>query len=269
MGLLAVLGGDVSRSLSPVIHEAASRAMGFRFAYLPISAQDAGDFTKKVEALQVLGALGANVTIPYKHQATALCGEKSAVAEEIGVVNTMIFRADGIIEGDNTDGPGLLRDFRERPAAQLKVVRILGAGGAARAVAWAAREAGAGLIEVAARHAERARAVAEPFGANATSLDSGEAPTLVVSALPNDQQLADEAVNRWFSHEHHPAVLDLAYNGPGAPTPFMRAAHGFGLDARDGLGMLVEQGALSFCRWTGASLEPVRLAMSKALGDVV
>ncbi|MBX2811192.1 MAG: hypothetical protein KTR25_05260 [Myxococcales bacterium] len=265
MGLLAVLGGDVSRSLSPLIHEAASRAMGFRFAYLAVSAADANDFERKVEALRVLGALGANVTIPFKRKAKTLCGVCSEVATSIGVVNTMIFRPDGVIEGDNTDGPGLLSDFSQRPANQLRVVRILGAGGAARAVAWAAREVGAGVIEVAARRAEEARSVAEPFGARATSLDAGEPPTLVVSTLPNDPQIAEDAVQRWFDTRLQPAVLDLAYNEPDAPPPLVRIARSVGLDAQDGLGLLVEQGALSFCRWTGADLASVRQAMSNAL----
>ena len=266
IGLLAVLGGDVSRSLSPQIHEAASRAMGFRFAYLAISAQDSKDFAAKVDALKVLGALGANVTIPFKPDAFGLCGECSEVAKTIGAVNTLVFRSDGVVEGDNTDGPGLLRDFQAYQPEQLAVVRILGAGGAARAVAWAAREAGAGQIEVAARRAEMARAVAEPFGATATALDAGSAPTLVVSTLPNDQQIAEEAVLRWFDRQNKPAVLDLAYNEPGAPPPLVRAARAAGFEARDGLGLLVEQGALAFCKWTDAPLDPVRKAMADALG---
>ncbi len=265
IGLLAVLGGDVSRSLSPRIHDAASRAMGWRLAYLPISAHDARDFEAKVEALQTLGALGANVTIPYKHDANTVCGHRTEVARAIGVVNTLVFRADGVIEGDNTDGPGLLRDLAERGKEQLEVVRILGAGGAARAVAWAAREAGAGRVEVAARRAEQAQLVAEPFGAVATSLETGEPPTLVISTFPSDPRLAQDAIDRWMDRSRTPHVLDLAYHNPGAPPPLVRLARGAGLEASDGLGLLVEQGALSFVRWTGAPLEPVRQAMSEAL----
>lgn len=266
IGLLAVLGDDVSRSLSPRIHEAASRAMGYHLAYLPISAHDSRDFEEKVDALRVLGALGANVTRPYKIDANTVCGERSAVAKIIGSVNTLIFRSDGLIEGDNTDGPGLLELLRSYGPERLEVVRILGAGGAARAVAWAAREAGAKTLEVAARRAEDARAVAEPFSAVPTALETGTPPSLVVSTLPNDDHLAVEAVSRWIDASSAPMVLDLAYNEPDAPPPLVRAAREAGLDADDGLALLVEQGALSFSRWTGAPVEPVREAMYAALG---
>lgn len=266
IGLLAVLGGDVSRSLSPRIHEAASQALGFRLAYLPISAVDSRDFEEKVDALRVLGALGANVTIPYKQDANTVCGVRSEVAKAIGAVNTLTFRSDGVIEGDNTDGPGVLRDLQERGPERLEVIRILGAGGASRAVAWAARQVGAGRVEVAARRAEQAQSVAEPFGATATSLEGGTPPTLVVSTLPNDPRIAGEAVARWIDPSRKPQVLDLAYMEPDAPPPLVAAARAAGLDAEDGLGLLVEQGALSFVRWTGAPLEPVRAAMAEALG---
>ncbi|MEL6188496.1 MAG: shikimate dehydrogenase, partial [Myxococcota bacterium] len=143
IGLLAVLGGDVSRSFSPLIHEAASRALGYRLAYLGVSAHDSRDFEEKVAALQTLGALGANVTIPFKQDANVVCGERSEVARSIGAVNTLVFRGDGVIEGDNTDGPGLVRCLEELGHERLEAVRILGAGGAARAAAWAAAHAAA------------------------------------------------------------------------------------------------------------------------------
>jgi shikimate dehydrogenase len=265
IGLLAVLGHDVSRSLSPRIHMAASRAMGWSLAYLPISAHDSRDFEEKVDALRVLGALGANITRPYKHDANTVCGERSDVARAIGAVNTLVFRSDGTIAGDNTDGPGMLRLLRDRDPAELEVVRILGAGGSARAVAWAAREAGAERVEVAARRAEQAQSVAEPFGAIATSLEAGEPPTLVVSTLPADPRLAGDAIDRWLDVSRRPALIDLAYNEPGAPPHLALAAQAAGLEAHDGLDLLVEQGALSFCRWTGAALEPVRAAMRAEL----
>ncbi|MEO1231284.1 MAG: hypothetical protein AAFZ18_20500 [Myxococcota bacterium] len=265
IGLLAVLGGDVSRSFSPLIHEAASRALGYRLAYLGVSAHDSRDFEEKVAALQTLGALGANVTIPFKQDANVVCGERSEVARSIGAVNTLVFRGDGVIEGDNTDGPGLVRCLEELGHERLEAVRILGAGGAARAAAWAARASGAGRIEVAARRAEQARNLAEPFDAEPVSLDSGIPPTLVISTLPPDDRTAEDVLERWTDLGRRPHVLDLAYNEPGAPPPVVLRARAAGLDSSDGFSLLVEQGALSFCRWTGAAVDPVREAMWAAL----
>lgn len=265
IGLLAVLGGDVSRSFSPLIHEAASRALGYRLAYLGVSAHDSRDFEAKVEALQTLGALGANVTIPFKGDANVVCGVRSDVARSIGAVNTLVFRGDGVIEGDNTDGPGLLRVLENLGPERLEVVRVLGAGGAARAAAWAARASGAAHIEIAARRAEQARSVAEPFDADAIALDSGMTPTLVISTLPPDDRTAEDALERWIDLSREPYLLDLAYNEPGAPPPMVLRARAAGLDSSDGFALLVEQGALSFCRWTGAAVDPVREAMWGAL----
>ena len=89
----------------------------------------------------------------------------------------------------------------------------------------------------------------------------------MISTLPNDAQLAHDAVERWIDVTREPHILDLAYNEPDAPPPLVRAARAAGLVADDGLRLLVEQGALAFSRWTGAPLEPVRVAMGAALQE--
>lgn len=265
--LSAVLGVDVSRSLSPKIHRAAGRAAGSQVDYLAVSAADAEDFRAKVRALATLGAVGANVTIPYKAAAFDLATVRRPAAIAIGAVNTLTFLQNGGVEGDNTDGPGLLRLLGARDASDLEVVRILGAGGAARAAAWAAQAAGAKRMEVAARRRTAAEDLAAQFGGHGVGLEAGASPTLVISTLPGgDRGLADLAIDRWIDQDRHPCVLDLAYAGPHHPTPLVQAARSSGLSAADGLELLVEQGALSFVRWTGADLEPVRTAMRQALG---
>lgn len=258
--LLAVFGGDVSGSLSPLIHHAAAKACGQDVTYLALSAVDAADFRAKVGALQTLGASGANVTIPFKADALALCGTTAPVAQAIGAVNTLVFREDGTVEGDNTDGPGMLLLLSAQPEGRLAVVRILGAGGAARAVAWAAREAGARTLQIASRRPEAA-AWAEAFGAEAVPMDGGAGPTLVVSCLPTS---AASAAWSAIDVARKPTVIDLAYV-PGQVTPLVSAAANAGLQAEDGLGLLVEQGALAFARWTGAPLSEARAAMAAAL----
>ena len=262
--LLAVMGRDVSRSLSPKIHRAAATALGFDIAYIPISASTEQLFRAQVAALRTLGALGANVTIPYKHIAFDLCDELTTSAREIGAVNTLIFR-DGKVAGDNTDGPGLVRILQSRPRQQLRVVRILGAGGAARAAAWAAREVGAGRVEVAARRKEQAESFAS-FGTIPVSLTDGTPPTLVISSLPGDQQLAVEAAHNYIPRQESvtPWVLDLAYAGMRGSL-FLEACRSVGLSGEAGLRLLAEQGALSLSAWIDSPVEPIRAAMASTL----
>lgn len=254
--LLAVLGGDVSRSLSPRIHARAAEATGIAVHYLAVSAVTPLAFAERVAALRTLGARGANVTIPHKRVALALADRLTEEARAIGAVNTLVFEA-GRVEGHNTDGPGLVRCLAGR---DLEVVRVLGAGGAARAAVWAAQAAGAGRVEVAARRPNEASGL----GVRAVALeaDAGEPPTTVISTLPES---AAEAGWGGFEPKRRPFVLDLAYAGLDASPALVERARAEGLEAEDGLGLLAEQGALSFARWTQGPLEAARAAMRAAL----
>ena len=113
--LLAVLGQDTSKSLSPLLHGAAALECDLPIAYIPVSCPDADHFHRAVQALRTLGAIGCNVTIPYKHEAMQLADRSSTTAQEIGAVNTLTFSDDGRIQGDNTDGPGLVQVYRSLP----------------------------------------------------------------------------------------------------------------------------------------------------------
>lgn len=260
--LLALLGRDVSRSLSPVLHDAAARALGVDVAYVPFSCPDEERFGRSLEALVALGARGANVTIPYKVAALERSTTLSPVARAIGAVNTLVFPGGREVLGDNTDGPGMCAVLADRAGGRLARVQVLGAGGAARAVVWALAAQGAAEIHVCARGESASRLARDFPGVGAHPLAPIAGATLVVSTLPPEPELAELAVGL-VDPRAAPRVLDLAYQ-PGADTPLVARSRARGLVAEDGLTLLVEQAARAFALWTGEDLAAVRPPMAAA-----
>ena len=261
--LFAVLGDRVQGSLSPRLHTAAGLACGIDLAYVPVVCADESHFSAAVAALQTLGARGANVTIPYKKTAAALCAQVTETARSIGAVNTLTFGDGREVHGDNTDGPALVRLFSAMPARALARAQVLGSGGAARAVVWALREAGAADVFVSARRG--AGAVTEALGGMPGPLAAIPGVSLVVSTLPGDDDLAHRALAEWVDRSSSPYIYDAAYGGLQRSSPLVRQARAAGLVAADGLGMLVEQAALALHRWTDADLDRARSAMKRAV----
>ncbi len=261
--LLAVLGSDVTHSLSPLLHGAAAQALDLEVAYVPVSCPDVPAFLRAVSSLKNLLALGANVTIPYKLEALRLCDRVSARALAIGAVNTLCF-SSGETLGENTDGPALVRIIESLPPDRLGRVHILGAGGVARAAAWAVGQLKLSEVFVSARRG--ADDIACLCGATPGPLEPVRGATLVISAVPGREEIADLAMSKWLDLSEKPAILDLAYGGLSRQSPLVRRASAAGLAAADGREMLAEQAALSLCRWTGADLAPVRSAMREAIG---
>jgi shikimate dehydrogenase len=272
MTRLGVLGWPVAHSRSPAIHNAALAALGmagWRYQRLPVPP---ALFDETTRALGAAGFLGANVTIPHKHAALALADEASQAAREIGAANTLTFAAGGTIAAENTDAPGLIAVLERLPELPAKPrVLVLGAGGSARAVVWALREAGASEVAVWNRTAERARTLARALGVRAVPapvpadlLVNCTSVGLHVPAGVERSATDGEALNQLgltfdqvgeYSH-----VVDLVYR-PGS-TPLLAAAAAHGARTVDGLEVLVAQGALSFELWTGRSapLEVMRRA---------
>src|SRR4029077_9453333 len=140
MRRLGVLGWPVAHSRSPAIHNAALSSLGmddWRYQRLPVPPERLVETTR---ALGQSGFVGANVTIPHKQAALALADSASDAASAIGAANTLTFAPDGSIAAENTDAPGLIAALGESPRGARALV--LGAGGSARAAAWALREAG-------------------------------------------------------------------------------------------------------------------------------
>jgi shikimate dehydrogenase len=238
--LTGVLGFPVEHSRSPLMMNAAFAELGldWRYLKLPVPPQR---FDETVRALPASGYRGANVTIPHKLAAHDLADELSDAARAIGAVNTLTFRDDGRIAGDNTDAGGLL-DALGQPLPPSALV--LGAGGAGRAAAWALAQAGV-EVTVWNRTPERAVDLAAALGVSASERP-GPAELLVnatsVGLRPADSldglPLVDARV-----------VVDLVYGA--AQTPFARWAEERGARLVDGLEVLVRQGARSLELWTG------------------
>ncbi|ROR34366.1 shikimate dehydrogenase [Inmirania thermothiophila] len=264
----AVFGNPVRHSLSPRIHALFAAATGQDLTYEAVEAP-VGGFREAVLAFRDAGGRGANVTVPFKEEAYALCARVSERAQRAAAVNTLSFEAGGAVVGDNTDGAGLVRDLTQRLGLDLGGARILllGAGGAARGVLGPLLLEGAAEIVVANRTEARARALERAFGGLGRVRACGLAAIppgpydLVLNAtaasLAGEVPPLDEVVLAGA-----PLCYDLAYARDGL-TPFVAWARGRGLRAEDGLGMLVEQAAEAFALWRGVRPEtaPVLAAL--------
>jgi shikimate dehydrogenase len=247
---LGVIGWPVGHSRSPAMQNAALAATGLdaEYAYEPVAvAPDA--LAATLPRLAAAGFAGVNVTIPHKEEALALATEASPDARAIGAANTLTFGADGAIRADNTDAPGLL-DALGEPVP--KTALVLGAGGSARAAAYALRQSGA-AVAVWNRSPERARRMAHDLGVaavdrptraevlvNCTSVGLRD-PVATFKDLP---LTADEL-------GEYACVVDLVYRSGG--TELLHEAERRGCRCVDGLEILVRQGARSFEIWTGRS----------------
>jgi shikimate dehydrogenase len=246
---LGVLGWPVAHSRSPAMHTAALEHLGldgWTYQRLPVPPDL---FEETVRALPAAGFVGANVTIPHKEAALALADTATPAAAAIGAANTLSFTPEGHIHADNTDAPGLIAALPWPAVARTALV--LGAGGSARAVAWALKDAGAADVAVWNRSPERAERLARELDVRAVT-GAHPADILVnctsvgltdVSATFKDLPL-DADGTRNFS-----CLVDLVYRD--GDTALVSAARDRGVTVVDGLEILVRQGALSLEAWTG------------------
>ena len=252
----AVFGHPVAHSLSPRIHAAFARQAGIALEYSAIDAEPA-DFASALATFAGNGGGGANITLPYKEAAFALCRNLSERAQRAGAVNTMTCHAGGW-DGDNTDGIGLVRDLTDRQALDLRSRRtlLLGAGGAAHGVAPALLDAGIGELYIVNRSAEKADALADKLGLPGRVhtrywKDLGNLGTFdfIINATSAGRDSLQMDLPFAIAGRRSLAV-DLSYGE--AATAFLAWARAAGCGrAVDGLGMLVEQAAESFALWHG------------------
>ncbi len=274
---LGLTGYPLSHSLSPVLHARALAAAGLDGEYCLYPVPPSPSASQGLYAL--LGRLrrgeldGLNVTIPHKQVVLPLVDRLAPAARRIGAANLLYWRG-GQLVGDNTDAAGFSLDlhrFLEGLTLLHYHALVLGAGGAARAVAAALLDEGWQVI-IAARRPDRARALAEILLPG-----KGKAIPLAVEALRWLKDIAlvvnatpvgmapDQNGCPWPEDLALPpgsAIYDLIYNP--RETRLLQRAHAAGLTAASGLGMLVEQAALSFECWTGHPAP--RPAMRQAVG---
>jgi shikimate dehydrogenase len=256
--LLGVAGYPVGHSRSPAMHNAALAELGLDWLYVPLPLPPER-FSETVRSLPASGFRGINVTVPHKVAAYGLAHTHTDAARAIGAANTLTF-ADGEIHADNTDAGG----FLDALAASVRglTALVLGAGGSARAVVWALREAGADVV-IWNRTRERAIDVARELGVGYA--DSPRSVDVLVNCTSvgldpsTTREQALEALD--LTHIEPPkAVVDLVYGR--SPTPLVDWAERGGAHVVDGLEVLVCQGARSLEGWTArdAPVDAMRIA---------
>lgn len=259
MLLTGLIGWPLGHSRSPAMHNAAFAAAGVDGIYLlmPLPPERV---CEAVFGLRALGFRGCNVTIPHKQAVLPLMDELSPAARAIGAVNTIVVGEDGSLFGDNTDAPGFMADLVGHgiTVAELQEggALLLGAGGSARAVAYALAAAGIPTAIHARRPEQAEQLIADlrPHLDDPSLLKMEEQrfkTKLIVNCTPVGMH-PHSAASPWpqdISLHAEQIVYDLVYNPP--ETKFMQQARTGDARAINGLGMLIHQGALSWQMWTG------------------
>ncbi|MCZ8078150.1 MAG: shikimate dehydrogenase [Fuscovulum sp.] len=255
--LAAVIGSPIAHSRSPALHGYWLKRYGIKGFYIPMDVAQA-DLATVLRTLPKMGFVGANVTIPHKEAILQIADVISDRAALIGAANTLIFRKDGKIQADNTDGAGFIANLRQNaphwvpssgPAA------VFGAGGAARAVIAALIEVGVPEIRLANRTRARADALRSDFGAKVHVQEWVQADAMIDGAatVVNTTSLGmtgkPDLVLPLGSLSPQALVTDLVYTP--LKTQFLIEAEERGATVVDGLGMLLHQAAPGFERWFG------------------
>ncbi len=292
--LVGIIGWPVSHSFSPTMHNAAFADLGLNWKYVPLPVK-VEDVKTAVSALPSLGFKGVNVTVPHKQTVIPLLDEIEPGAKAIGAVNTIVVHQNNQttkLVGHNTDWTGFLADIASlNIAIPKRDCLVLGAGGSARAVAYALAQAG-GRVTIFARRPEQAHKLvtdlqphlpkttlqAQDMNKLETAVPEPAKTAVSQSPISNPQSPPSPLIinttplgmtphtnhSIWPKNLPFPTgafVYDLVYNPP--ETKFMRQARAQGCQAANGLGMLLHQGAQAFKLWTGkdASIEVMQKAL--------
>lgn len=270
--LAGVIGSPIAHSRSPRLHRHWLDRYGINGHYVPLHVQQ-NHLTEVIAMLPRLGFVGLNVTIPHKESVLKLADIVTDRAALIGAANTLIFRKDGKLHADNTDGVGFLANLRQEAPhwnAGTGPAAVLGAGGAARAILAALIEAGAPEIRIANRTRTRAEALRAEFGGRITVYDWVQLGPMLEDCMTvvNTTALGmtDKPDLRIPFEALHPdaVVNDLVYTP--LDTFFLKQAAQQGCTVVDGLGMLLHQAAPGFERWFGKRPEVDAAAGAAALG---
>lgn len=255
--LAGVIGSPIAHSRSPRLHGHWLKQFGITGHYIPMDVSH-HNLEEVIRALPKAGFVGVNVTVPHKEAVMGIADLITDRATLIGAANTLIFRKDGKIHADNTDGYGFIENLRNgAPNWQPKSgpALVFGAGGAARAVVASLADAGVPEIILSNRTRIRAEKLKDDFGQRVRVVDWVQAGNMIdeVNLVVNSTSLGmtgKPALRVPLDGlQPHMVVTDLVY----APlkTPLLQAAEAAGCTAVDGLGMLIYQAIPAFERWFG------------------
>ena len=269
--LAGVIGMPVAHSRSPRLHGHWLARYGLAGHYIPMPVMP----EHLAEVLRILpraGFVGLNVTIPHKEAVLTLADVVTDRAALIGAANTLIFRPDGKIHADNTDGYGFIANLRQNAPdwqAALGPAAVIGAGGAARAVVASLLDAGVQELRITNRTRIRSEQIKAEFGARIVVYDWAQAgnmldgATTVVNATALGMEGKQPLRVPLDALSPEALVTDLVYTP--LQTPFLQEAAARGCRTVDGLGMLLHQAAPGFERWFGRRPEVDEAARAAAL----
>lgn len=266
-----VIGDPIGHSLSPLLHDTAFRERRVDAVFVPFLVRDLRDFLK---AMKPLGILGVSVTIPHKETILRYLDGCDPLAENIGAVNTVVVRGGGRLYGYNTDYVGVLRSLENRIRLAGSRVLLFGAGGAARAAAFALAQAGS-IVCLSARRPYRARALAKAVGGQVVPRAElrHEFFDAIVNCTPVGMHRAGE---RGGGHSESPlgadelncgVVMDMVYRP--RETELLKSARRKGIETISGVEMFLAQGAAQYEIWMGerAPEAAMRRAVVRALAE--
>ena len=255
--LACVIGSPIAHSRSPALHQHWLNSYGIKGYYIPMDvSQD--DLSEVIRSLPLMGFVGANITIPHKEAVLDLADVVTDRAALIGAANTLIFRKDGKIHADNTDGYGFIQNLKQGAPNWNPVsgpAAVLGAGGAARAVIAALMETGVTEIRLSNRTRNRADILKQEFGAKVKVFDWVKAGNMIEGAatVVNTTSLGMVGKPEFRvpldGLDSGAVVTDLVYTP--LETAFLQKARAKGCVTVDGLGMLLHQAVPAFERWFG------------------
>lgn len=255
--LAGVIGSPIAHSKSPLLHRHWLQRYDIPGFYIPMDVSSA-DFKQVLDALPKMGFVGANVTIPHKELVMSIADLVTDRATLIGAANTLIFRPDGKIHADNTDGFGFTENLKSHVLdwdPTSGAAALFGAGGAARAVIVALLDAGVPEIRLTNRTRARADKLQADFGNRIKVFDWVQAGNMIEQAklVVNTSSLGmmghPEMRVPLDALNSNMIVTDLVYNP--LKTKLLEQAEAVGAKAVDGLGMLLYQGVPGFERWFG------------------
>ena len=268
--LAGVMGWPVMHSRSPLLHNYWFEKYQLAGRYLPFAIKPEG-LAAALRALQPLGFAGCNLTLPHKQAALTIVDEVDSVASAIGAISCIVVRPDGSLAGGNNDCQGFIDNIKQvYPVwrADAGPVAVIGAGGGSRAVCYALAREGAREIRLVNRTYERARSLADAFGAPIKALrweqrEDALADAAMVVNTTSQGMAGEPPLDLKLDRLPRAALAaDLIYIP--RETPFLAAARQRGNRTLNGLGMLLHQARPGFAAWF--EREP---AVSAALRDFV
>jgi shikimate dehydrogenase len=275
--IVGVIGDPVKHSRSPQMHNSAIQELELDYVYVPFHVK-AENLRSAIEGFKAINVVGINITLPHKQNALPLMESLSEEARLIGAVNTMVFK-DDFVEGHNTDARGFIDSLYENGINNLKGMKVvvLGAGGGARAIVVGLALEKVANITIANRTPQNATNLAddlsEKTGISMTVIALNdeklgdliaECDLLVSTTTSGMDPNAELPINPdWLNPKG--IVSDIVYTPP--ETKLLKSAKDKGLKTIGGMGMLVNQGAISFKLWTGVQppIETMRKALAQAL----